>query len=200
MLVAPSSFAVVNQIEFNLGRGTPLSSIQAGGSSDRAGARGTEWSADFLHQTGPQVYFGIGGGHFRSDDNVSQTFVPNANSTITSKTTSILLLSRVDLAAPSRMVPYVIAGIGWARNSLSVTAVPNGTILEDSRDTVGFATGLGMDYALNDRLFIGIEARYQSSLQRTFDLTAVGSSTTGTNSIQTPMNVFHLGVKAGIKY
>jgi len=199
ILGSTSCFAAVNQLEFNLGRGTPLSTIQAGGSSDREGARGTDWSADFLHQAGPQVYWGIGGGHFRSDDNVSQTFVSNANSMITSKTTSVLLLSRVDLAPPSRMVPYAIAGIGWVRNTLSVTS-EQGTIIDDSKNTVGFATGLGMDYALSDRLFIGLEARYQSSLKSTFDLTAMGSSTTGTSSVQTSMSVLMQGVKAGIKY
>ena len=199
LFVQAPCWATVNQLEFNLGRGTPLSSIQAGGSSDREGSRGTDWSADFFHAAGPQVYWGIGGGHFRSNDNVSQTFVPNADSTITSKTTSILILTRADLAPPARTVPYVIAGIGWVRNSLSVTTSDT-TLIDQSKNTVGFATGLGLDYALSDRFFIGLETRYQYALKRTFDLTAAGSAITGTNSVQTSMSVLTVGVKAGIKY
>ncbi len=201
VFLSTSAFATENQIEFNFGRGTPLSSIQAGGSSDRAGSRGTNWSADFLHQNGPRSYAGLGGGQFRSNDNVSETFLPNASSTITSKITSILLLTRVDLPSQSRMVIYVIAGLGWARNSLTITAMSGqGTLMDDSRDTLAYATGLGADYALNDRLIIGVEARYQGALKRTFDLTPQGQAITGVGSVQTSMNVFMLGVKAGIKY
>jgi len=38
--------------------GSPLSSVQAGGSSDRIGSA-EQLSADFLHQAGPSVYSGI---------------------------------------------------------------------------------------------------------------------------------------------
>jgi opacity protein-like surface antigen len=201
LFLAPAScFAIENQLEFNLGRGTPLSSIQAGGSSDRDGSRGTEWSADFLHQVGRQVYVGLGGGHFKSNDNVSETFVSNAESTIVSRMTSVFVLGRADLAPPSNLVPYFIAGVGWVRNSLTVTTVPGGILLEDSKNTLGFATGLGLDYALSSKLFIGIEARYQTSLKRTFDLTPAGQTVTGQGNVQTPLNIFMLGVKAGIKY
>jgi opacity protein-like surface antigen len=211
MFLSTSSFATVNQIELNLGRGTPVSSIQAGGSSDRDGSRGTDWSADFLHLAGPQYYFGVGGGQFRSNDNVSETFVPNANTTIRSKVSSILLLSRTDLPSQTKMVPYFIAGIGWVKNSLSVTSLPQTvwsdtgtseqrTLVSDSKNTVGFAAGAGLDYALVQNAFIGIEFRYQSSLSRNFDLTAVGNSTVGQGSLRTSMNILMLGVKAGIKY
>jgi opacity protein-like surface antigen len=106
----------------------------------------------------------------------------------------------VDLSPPSKLMPYFIAGVGWVENSLSVTAAPGGTLLDDSKSTIGFTTGLGMDYALNDRLFIGIDARYQTSLQRSFDLTPAGQAITGQGSVQTALDVFMLGVKAGVKY
>jgi len=201
VLASTSCYATVNQIDFNFGRGSPLSFIQADGSSDRAGSRGTSWSADFLHATGPGTYVGLGGGEFRSNDNVSQTFVPNTNSTIRTKSSTILILTRADMPTDSRLVPYLIAGIGWARNSLSITAMPGqGTLLEDSKNTFAYATGAGLDYALNDRLFMGIEARYQGAFKQTYDLTPQGQATTGINSIQSSMNVFLLGVKAGFKY
>ena len=203
--------AVVNQLEFNLGYGTPLSSVQAGGSSEKQGAKGDAWSADFLHQAGPNVYFGLGGGQFRSHDHVSETFASNALSTITSKTTTIFFLTRTDLGPPARMVPYLIAGIGWVKNTLSVTATPSTTwsntgtseqrtFLNDSLDTVGYASGIGLDYPISDRLYFGIEARYQGSLKRTYTLNSEGQTATGQSNIQTPVNVFLLGLKAGIKY
>ncbi len=203
--------ATVNQIEFNLGRGSPLSSIQAGGSSDRAGSRGTEWSADFLHQANPRLYWGLGGGQFRSNDHVSQTFVPNALSTISSRASTILILSRTDLSFGSKYVPYMIAGVGWTRHSLLVAAVPGApwtdtgtsesrTLLEESKNTLGYAYGLGLDYALSDGLFIGVEARYQGSLKNTFAFVPTGVAATGQTSVQTSLNLFTAGVKAGFKY
>ncbi|MFA5975150.1 MAG: outer membrane beta-barrel protein [Elusimicrobiota bacterium] len=201
-----------NQLEFNLGRGFPSSSIQAGDRSDRVGARGTEWSANLLHHlAGKRAYWGLGGGQFRSNDNVSQTFVPNAFSTITSKATTVLVLLRTDLSAQSRFVPYFIGGLGWAQNSLSVVAVPNSTwtdtgtsesrkLLKDSKNTLGYAYGLGLDYALNDRLLIGVEARYQGSLKNTYEMTPAGAAATGQNSVRAPLNLFATSVKAGIKY
>src|SRR5450755_58939 len=92
LLVASPAWATTNLIEFQLGRGTPISSMQAGGSSDHIGSRGTDWSADFLHQADPQFSFGIGGGQFRSNDHESTTFLPAADTTLRSRTTSILLL------------------------------------------------------------------------------------------------------------
>ena len=164
--------ATTNQLDFNLGRGTPLSYVQAGGSSDHLGSRGTEWSADFLHQNSARTYVGIGGGQFRSNDNVSETFVPNSSATLSSRTSTILLLTRADLSSRSKMVIYALAGIGWAKNSLQITAMPGQpAILKDSKDTLAYATGLGADYPISDRLFFGVEARYQSSMKRTFDLT-----------------------------
>src|SRR5258706_9459148 len=172
LLVTSSALATVNQIEFNLGRGTPLSSIQAGGSSERAGSRGTEWSADILHSSGSRSYIGLGGGQFRSNDNVSQTFVPNTTSTISSKVSSVLLLTRVDFPSQSRTVLYAIAGLGWARNSLTLTDRTGvGTLLDESKDTLAYATDIGLDYPLTDRLLIGVEARYQRSLKQKFFLT-----------------------------
>lgn len=211
ILLTVPCWAEENQIEFNLGRGSPWSSIQAGGSSDRPGARGTEWSADILHQAAPRVYWGIGGGQFRSNDNVSQTFVPNAVSTLSSKATSILILARTDLPSRTKIVPYFIAGVGWVRNSLSVAAVPHSTwadtgtaesrnLLSASRNTVGYMYGIGADYELTSRILIGVEARYQSSLKSTFDWTPAGTAATGQNNVQSSLSVFMAGVKAGIKY
>lgn len=210
LLVSPC-IATVNQIEFNLGRGSPLSFIQAGGSSDRAGSRGTEWSADFLHQANPRLYWGLGGGQFRSNDNVSQTFVPNAISTLSARSSTILLLSRTDLSSGSKYVPYMIAGVGWTRHSMLIAAVPetswadtgtseSRTLLEKSKDTLGYAYGLGLDYALTDALIIGVEARYQGSLKNTFDFSPAGVAITGQNNVQTSLNTFTASVKVGFKY
>ncbi len=201
VFAASSALATMNQIEFNLGRGAPISSIQAGGSSDTAGSRGTNWSADLMHRVGPRSYLGIGGGQFRSNDNVSQTFVPNSNSTLSSRSSSVLLLTRVDIPARSKMIPYALAGIGWGRNTLTVTdRLGAGTIIDQSKDTLAFATGLGLDYPLTDRLLIGIEGRYQSALKKSFSLSPAGRALTGTDSIQSSLNVLMWGVKVGIQY
>jgi opacity protein-like surface antigen len=204
LLAAQAAYATTNQIEFSLGRGSPESSIQANGSAESEGDRGHAWSADWLHQNGPYVYWGIGGGHFNSADHTSSTFVPNPNtiSTISSRSTSIFLLSRVDLAPPSRLVPYLIVGSGWVRTSITATAAtatPT-TLIDESHSTLGYMAGLGMDLPFTDRLFIGAEARYQSAFQRNFNLTPEGQALTGQGSVQSTMKVLFLSVKAGIKY
>src|ERR1700690_1617188 len=118
LLVASPAWATTNLIEFQLGRGTPISSMQSLGSSDHIGSRGTDWSADFLHQADSQFSFGLGGGQFRSNDNTSTTFWPGADTVIRSRTSSILILSRTDIPSRSKMAPYVIAGVGWVKNSI----------------------------------------------------------------------------------
>ena len=80
VLVSTVCRATENQIEYAYGRGTPRSAVDAGTGSDREGDRGPAWSADLLHEESNHVYLGVGGGQFHSDDRVSGTFVPQANS------------------------------------------------------------------------------------------------------------------------
>jgi len=199
LLAAQTCHAMTNQIEFSLGRGSPESSIQVGGSAENPGDRGHAWSADWLHQNGPYVYWGIGGGHFNSEDHTTTTFVPTKLSILSTRSTSIFLLSRVDLTPPSKLVPYVIFGTGWDRTSISATAGST-PVIDESHSTLGYMAGGGIDWPLTDRLFIGAEARYQSALQRNYDLTPEGQALTGQATVQSTMKVFFLNLKAGIKY
>lgn len=205
LLAAQTCGAATNQIEFGLGHGSPESSIQANGSAESIGDRGTAWWADWLHQAGPQVYWGIGGGQFRSDDHTSSTFVPASNtiSTLSSRSTSILLLSRVDIAPPakpaSKWVPYVMAGSGWTRTSIAASTA-SATLIDQSHSTLGYMVGAGIDWLLTDRLYIGADARYQGALQRNYDLTPEGQALTGVGNVQSTVRVLTFSVKAGIKY
>ena len=201
-----------NQVEFYLGHGSPLSTVQASGSSDRAGSQGDVWSADIMHHVNYQFYLGLGGGQFRSSDNVSQTYLPNANSSISTRSSSIFILSHQDLPASSpNLVPYVLGGIGWVRNTLTITAIPvapwpdtgtseQRTLMEDSRDSIGIAAGAGMDWTLTSALFFGGEVRYQYALARSFSTTPKGQSTTGQSSASSSMNNLFYSLKLGVKY
>ena len=204
LLATEACYATTNQIEFSLGRGSPESSIQVGGSAENEGDRGHAWSADWLHQTGPQVYWGLGGGHFNSEDHTSSTFVPvpNTVSTISSRSTSIFLLSRIDLSPSPKLVPYAIVGTGWDRTSITASAASavTTTLIDDTHSTLGYMVGVGIDLPLTSHLLIGAEARYEGALQRNFDLTPQGQALTGQGSVQSTMKVFFLNVKAGIKY
>jgi len=200
VLSSAPSFATVNQIEYLYGRGSPRSSVQAGNGSDQEGSQGAEWSADFLHLAANHFYVGVGGGEFHSGDNVSGTVVPNVNSTISCKMTSILGLARIDLSPSPKLMTYAIAGIGWVRNSLMITSAPATPIVDSAKETFGYAGGVGVDLALTDRLFIGVEARYQGSERQSFEMTPEGVAATGRTSISVPLSVFLVGLKAGIKY
>jgi len=198
-LISAPALASTNQLDFMWGRGTPLNSIQAQGSAERDGLRGSFWAFDAMHHISNQLYLGVGIGHFTSADNNSATFIPNANSIIDSRKTSSLLLGRMDLIPGGRWVPYAIAGAGWVKNSLTVTS-DQGTLVDDSKSTLGYAGGLGLDLILGDRLLIGIEARYEGSLAQTFGMTPTGVAASGQTGVRTSLNLFLVGLKAGVKY
>jgi len=211
ILVSTACFATENQIDFTLGRGSPQSAARAGNLFQEDGSQGLNWSADFLHKIARQVSIGIGGGHFSSGDNTETTFVPNTSSTVSSKMTSILALGRLDLTSSAKFVPYVIAGIGWARNSLTVSALPDSTwsdtgtsesrtLVDDSGSALGYAAGAGVDVALSDRIFLGVEARYQGSTRRSFDVTPQGESVMDQGSVSTALKMVILGIKAAVRY
>jgi len=203
--------ATTNQLEFNYGRGSPRGSYHFGDFVNQEGPLGPQWSADFLHKASNYEYLGLGGGHFNSGDDISQAFAPNANSTISLKTTTIMALGRIDLAPSPKLTPYLLLGVGWIRHSLNVTATPltawsdTGTteprvLVEDSKSTLGYAAGLGLDLALTDRLFIGIEAKYQGSVKRSFGVTPAGQAAIGQTQVTVPLGAILVGAKVGMKY
>jgi len=211
LLFSTPVFATTNQIDFNWGRSTPLGSVQAQGSTEQDGLRGTSWSADGLHHVSNSFYLGFGFGHFSSEDNQSSTFILNKVSTVSSKKTSSLLLGRMDFGANARFVPYAIAGLGWVQNSLTVTALPASswddtgtsearTFVDQSKSTLGYAGGLGLDVLLSDRLLIGIEARYEGSPVQHFAMTSAGAAASLQTDLRTSADLFSVGIKAGVKY
>ena len=199
LLFSAPALASTNQLDFMWGRGTPLNSIQAQGSAERDGLRGTFWTFDALHKVSDRFYFGVGIGHFTSADNNSSTFVANSESTLDSRKTSSLLLGRMDLIPGGRWVPYLIAGAGWVKNSLTVSS-DQGTLVDDSKSTLGYVGGFGMDLILGDRLLLGLEARYEGSLAQTYAMTPVGIAASGQTGVRTSLNLFLIGLKAGVKY
>jgi opacity protein-like surface antigen len=204
-------WAKENQIDFMLGRGTPQSSAQVADRFQLLGSRGPEWSVDIMHRIARQLSLGLGGGHFSSGDNTSTTWVSNTNSTLSSHMSTVFILGRLDLAPNPKFIPYLLAGVGWARSSLSATATPVSTwadtgtaesrlILDDAKISLGYAAAAGVDIALNDRIFVGVEARYQAATARNFDLTAQGRAVTGQNNVDSAIKMIILGVKAAVRY
>jgi outer membrane autotransporter protein len=113
--------------------------------------------------------------------------------------TSILALGRIDLSPNPKATPYAIAGVGWVRNSLTVTSASQ-VLVDDSKSTLGFALGLGMDLALTDRVFLGIEGRYQGSVKHSFDTTPAGQAATGQTQVTVPLGAYLFGAIVGVKY
>jgi opacity protein-like surface antigen len=190
-----------NQIDFLWGRSSPQGSIQANGSTEQDGLRGTSWSFDALHQASEYFYLGFGFGDFSSADNNSTTFIPgNTVSTIDSQKTSTLILGRMNLGASSHFLPYAIAGLGWVKNSMTVYNSGQGTVIDDSKSTFGYAGGLGVDLLLTDRLILGMEARYEGSPAQHFGMSAAGAAASGVTDVRTSANLFTVALKAGVKY
>jgi len=211
MLTSVFCQATTNQLEFNYGRGSPRGSYHFDNFVNQEGPRGPEWSADFLHKMSGFGYLGLGGGHFHSGDDMSETFAPNATSDLVLKTTSIMALGRIDLNPNPKLTPYLLVGVGWVQNTLTVTSVPlitwpdTGTsesriLAEDSKSTLGYEAGFGLDLALTTRLFIGLEAKYQGSVKRSFNLTPAGQAATGQSQVTVPLGAILVGAKVGMKY
>jgi len=197
--IAAPAFGFTNQIDFSMGRGSPLDSIQAQGSSEQDGLRGSYWSLDALHHASDRFYLGFGTGHFSSADNNSSTFAAHTNSTISSHKTPLMILGRMDFGAESHFVPYAIVGLGWVKNSLTVTS-DQGTLIDQSKSTLGYSGGLGMDIILGDRLLVGLEARYEGSPAQHFAMTSLGAAASGQTDVHTSINLFSVGLKAGVRY
>jgi opacity protein-like surface antigen len=199
LFVSAPAFGTTNQLDFMWGRCSPLGSVQAQGSTEQDGLRGSCWNADALHHVSDRFYIGMGFGQFRSADNNSTTFMANSIATISSRKTSTLLLGRMDLTTTSHFVTYAIAGLGWVQNSLTVNS-DQGTIVDQSRSTFGFSGGLGFDVLVTQALVIGIETRYDGSPAQHFGMTAAGAAATGQTDLRTSADLFSVGLKAGIKY
>jgi opacity protein-like surface antigen len=199
LLCSAPVYATTNQLDFTWGRSSPLGTIQAQGSTEQDGLRGTSWSLDALHQTSDRFYLGFGFGHFASAVNNSTTFLANTTTTISSWKTSSLLLGRLDLSKTNHFVTYAIAGLGWVKNSLNVTSA-QGTIVDDSKTTLGYGGGLGLEVLITQALLIGLEARYEGSPEQHFGMTALGTASSGQTDVKTSISVFNVGLKAGIRY
>ncbi len=199
LLLSQTSWAVENRLEYMYGHGFPKSSVDFGHGSEQEGSSGSEWSADFLHSTSPHVYFGVGGGKFRSKEQSSTALIPSANSSISARMSAVLGLVRVDINANPKVITYLIGGLGWVKHSLVINS-DKGTIIDVSRDAFGFAGGLGLDYLLNDRLYLGVEGRYQGSVKQSFHTTDLGQSVTGQSSISLPLSVVLVSAKIGVRY
>jgi len=106
----------------------------------------------------------------------------------------------MNLGASTHFVPYAIVGLGWVKNSLTVYSSQQGTIIDDSKSTVGYAGGLGVDLLLTDRLILGVEARYEGSPAQHFGMSAAGAAASGVTDVRTSANLFTIGLKAGVKY
>lgn len=200
LILAPVlCYASTNQLEFNYGRGFPRASDDLREAVDQEGPRGPQWSADILHKMSPGLYLGLGGGHFVSADDMSNIFASGASSNQSLKMTSILGLGRIDLGPNPKLTPYAIAGLGWVRTSLAVTSGSQ-VLVDESNSTLGYALGLGMDLPLTDRLYIGIEGRYQNSIKHTFNTTSAGLAATGQSQVAFSSGAYLFSAKVGIKY
>jgi len=206
--------AFQNQLDFNIGRGYPRSSIDigGGGAEQKAGSRGIMYSGDILHQMGRQIYLGLGVTYFRSRDDVSYTTLTSIQSTNASKRVGYMILSRADLPHSGAIIPYVLGGIGVVRNSLEAAGVPvagsawsdTGTteprvFIHSTKYTFGYTTGFGMDLMLTNALSIGAQVRYEGAYKQNFDVTDEGRRS-GFNGYQGTLTDYTLGLSASLRY
>nr|AEQ20592.1 hypothetical protein [uncultured bacterium CSLF42] len=211
MTAIPAFGADSNQIEFNFGRATPSNSLQAGPDDQQLGGSGLAWSIDALHQMGKYFDIGLGGGHYHSSPNQSTLFLPNSTTALSSRSTNILLLGRINFNAGSRGTFYAIGGLGWARNTLALTASPatpwtdTGTmesrvLINTSKDTFCYMGGVGLELPLWGSFLIGGDIRYQGTTSAGYSLTPSGASLVGRTDLRTAVNAILMSLKVGIKY
>jgi outer membrane immunogenic protein len=105
--------------------------------------------------------------------------------------TDVLNATRAKVGwAWDRLLLFTTAGLelGLLNGSASYVARPGGspalTFSDDDKYRVGYTVGAGLDYALTDRVSVGVEYRYFDLGKETYNLGAVtGTATAGASTV-----------------
>jgi len=75
-----------------------------------------------------------------------------------------------DFETDSKWTPFLMAGLGAARQSLDIKSVGGVTVTYDESDTVfAYQAGAGVAYEISPTLDLGLSYRYSASADPTFD-------------------------------
>lgn len=205
-----------NNLVVNLGVGVPLTDLDLtdqGGGKDKIGKTGATFGLQYLYDVSPQLGLGADINGTAFGENASDVLIPGGHTT-TKPTSSVYLAAVKFKFIPAGQVqPYVLGGFGFHRTSLDAKTAPQagfvwadtGTretrqMVDDSQTNYALAIGGGLDFPINDTVFMGVEGRYQHLGEVTFSTTPSAVQTFGVTSVKGPMNMFNFLAKAGFKF
>ena len=202
-------------VNLNLGTGIPLSTLDlsaVGGGSDKIGTAGLAVGGEYLYYLTPLFALGLDGNYSKFGDKNSSKFSPLVDSTVSAKSMVVLAVGKYTIVPEGKILPYLLGGFGLHNSSLKFSASPAAGLVwadtgtresrvfgDDSASSYALAFGLGVDVPVNERVFIGIETRYQYLGSVTYSANSLGRAVgvTGVEGATSMVNVF---ARAGYKF
>lgn len=173
---------------------------------------GGSWGAQWVYVVKDTPSIGLGLDASISDLSEHRTLDLVRGSDSTSSMRSAVLLAIARLTFPTgRARPYIFAGIGAHRTRASISAKPYGTntwsdtsttesrvLLDETKSSLALGFGVGIDFYVTQRLFLGTEFRAVALGHRRYDQTAQAASVgldLQKNGLDTQALLFRLGLQ-----
>lgn len=206
-----------HSISANLGTSIPLTDVDVtgiGGGKEKAGSAGLSIGGQYLYNLRKDIGIGLDINFASSGDKESSTFLTGANSTLSSKTTSVLAVGKKNFLEDKKVSPYVLVGLGFGINNLTIDAKPTtgfvwsntGTaeernLADSTKTTFAGALALGLDIAITEALFVGGEARYMFTSSATYEPSpAIKAAYPQLSGVEGSINRMNLTVALGYKF
>lgn len=223
LLMAPgfATKAYAHTLSLNLGVGIPISNVDVSnvcsggicGGKEKAGSAGLSVGGQYLYNLRDDIGLGIDINYFGSGDQNSSTFIPRADSTLSSKATTVLAVYKYSFTTKGVIWPYVIAGLGFSSSNLKIDAKPatgfvwgdTGTtetrnMLDTTKTVFASAIGLGLDIPITANIIVGGEARWVGNGSTTYDSTQAAKTAFGVTGVDGSLNQILVNAKVAYKF
>lgn len=217
-LLAPSAAAVdkgSQSINLNVGAGIPLTDLDlsgAGGGKDRVGTAGFSVGGQYVYHPARRFGLGLDINYSRSGEKHSSKFTPLLDATIRSESLVALLIGKFLFRPEGKASPYLIAGGGIHHSRLVFNGAPAAGLVwldtgtresrnfgDDTASNYAAMGGLGVDVAVTENAFIGLEGRYQHLGDATYSTNSLGRAS-GLPSVKGEASMVNVFGRVGYRF
>lgn len=202
--------AASDVVTFKLLGNQTLTTVTGTG-SDRDGAIGAGFAAEYMHELGKRFSIGAELAYLNRGELASDALLANARTTVSGKTIAGLALLRYDVLE-GKVKPYVAAGLGLASSSLKAVAQPAAgfvwagggreprTFVDSSAVAGAVALRGGVDVNMGERFVLGAEVGYLYLTSSERPLTAAGIAATGVGVVSGDQSAVTFGGRIGYRF
>ena len=199
-----------------LGLTVPVSQIDltdVGGGKAQAGGPGFAGGFQYLYNVSPTFGIGADFNYLHTGEEQSSTLVPFGDSTVNLNSTIFLAVARVNLKTTGTVIPFVFWGMGINSTTLQINTTPSpgfywfntGTreeraLINDSESGVAVALGGGVDYYISDRVFFGLEGRFDYLGNADYSSTPSTEFFTGLSGVKGTFDLFNVMGRVGYRF